>query len=150
MTTTSSAGGAAPFVPSMNAAVVRYQVRDVSRSVEFYTRLLGFQLTQQFGPTIAIVSRGDLHLILSGPSASGSRSMIDGREQQPGGWNRIVLYVVDLESTIATLKAAGPASPRFLNEIEVGPGGSQILLEDADGNPVELHEPPKRENHPHH
>jgi hypothetical protein len=71
--------------------------------------------------------------------------MPDGSDQQSGGWNRIVLYVADLESAIATLKTAGAASPRFRNDIEVGPGGSQILLEDPDGNPIELHEPPKRE-----
>jgi glyoxylase I family protein len=122
------------------AAVVRYQVRDVDRAVAFYTQLLGFQLAQRPGPVLAILSRGDLHLILSGPGASGSRPMPDGREQEPGGWNRIVLYVDDLDSTIAALRAAGSC---FRNQIEAGPGGKQIQIDDPDANPIELHEAPR-------
>ena len=128
------------FSPTIHAAVVRYQVRDVDRSVRFYTKNLGFQLTQRSGPVIAIVSRGDLHLLLSGTDSSGARPMPDGRQQAPGGWNRIVLYVDSIDSTIAALKGAGV---NFRNAIEVGPGGKQVLVEDPDQNPVELHEAPE-------
>ena len=117
---------------------VRYQVKDVSRSVDFYTKQLGFKLDQQNLPAFAQVSIGNLQLILSGPGASGSRPMPDGRKQEPGGWNRIVLHVSDLPARIEVLKKAGL---RFRNEMEVGPGGKQILLEDPDGNPIELFEP---------
>ena len=126
------------FSPSPTTAIVRYQSRDVSRSVAFYTRHLGFRLTRRAGP-IAIVTRGDLHLLLSGPESSGSRPMPDDRQQEPGGWNRIVLYVEDLDSAVAALTGAGA---RFRNEIESGPGGRQILVDDPDGNPIELHEAP--------
>ena len=126
------------FAPGTTAAVVRYQVQDVERSIAFYTRHLGFQLTQRSGP-IAVVSRGELHLLLSGPASSGSRPMPDGRRQGPGGWNRIVLYVDRLDATLAALKAAGT---RLRNEVESGPGGKQVQVEDPDGNPVELHEAP--------
>ena len=122
------------------AAVVRYQVKDVERSLAFYTRHLGFRVKMQAGPTIAILSRGDLNLILGGPESSGARPMPDGREQTPGGWNRIVLYVEDLDSTIASLEQAGS---RFRNEVESGPGGKQIQVDDPDGNPIELHEAPR-------
>jgi glyoxylase I family protein len=128
------------FSPSTTAAVVRYQVQDVERSVAFYTQRLGFQVTQRSGP-VAILSRGDLHLLFSGPASSGSRPMPDGGRQEPGGWNRVVLYVESLDSTIAALTGAGA---RFRNEVEAGPGGKQILLEDPDGNPVELHEGPAK------
>jgi len=127
------------FTPGDTAAVVRYQVQDVQRSIAFYTGQLGFHLTQRAGAVFATVSRGDLHLLLSGPASSGSRPMPDGRRQGPGGWNRIVLYVGSLDATVAALKAAGT---RLRNEIESGPGGKQIQLEDPDGNPVELHEAP--------
>jgi glyoxylase I family protein len=129
------------FTPNTKAAVVRYQVRDVDRSIVFYTQQLGFQLTQRSGAVFATISRGDLHLLLSGPESSGSRPMPDGRRQESGGWNRIVLYVDNLDSTLTTLKAAGT---HFRNEVEVGPGGKQIQVEDPDGNPVELHEGPRQ------
>jgi catechol 2,3-dioxygenase-like lactoylglutathione lyase family enzyme len=128
------------FSPSSSAAVVRYQVRDVDRALAFYTRHLGFRVAQKSGP-IAIASRGDLHLLMSGPEASGSRPMPDGRRQEPGGWNRVVLYVADLDSTISELTAA---EARFCNQVEEGPGGKQILVEDPDGNVVELHEAPQK------
>ena len=131
----------ASFSADASTAVVRYQVRDVDRAVAFYTQHLGFDPTQRPGPVLAIISRGDLHLILSGPGASGSRPMPDGRRQEPGGWNRIVVYVENLDSTLAGLKAAGA---RFRNEIEVGPGGKQVQIDDPDGNPIELHEAPKK------
>jgi glyoxylase I family protein len=120
---------------------VRYQVKDVSRSAEFYTRQLGFTLDHQHLPAFAQVSSGQLKLFLSGPGASGSRPMPDGDDQQPGGWNRIVLEVADLPARIESLKTAGL---NFRNEMEVGPGGRQILLLDPDGNPIELFEPARR------
>ena len=117
---------------------VRYQVKDVRRSVGFYTQKLGFKLDHKKLPAFAQVSSGNLKLILSGPGASGSRPMPDGRAQEPGGWNRVVLQIADLPSRIETLKNAGL---HFRNRMEVGPGGKQILLEDPDGNPIELFEP---------
>jgi len=130
----------ATFSVDTKSAVVRYQVRDVDRAVEFYTERLGFDLVHRPAPVLAIVARGQLHLLLSGPAASGGRAMPDGRQQEPGGWNRIVLYVDNLEATIAGLKSA---SARFRNDVEVGPGGKQVQIEDPDGNPIELHEAPK-------
>ena len=117
---------------------VRYQVKDVSRAIAFYTQKLGFKLDHQHLPAFGQVSVGDLKLILSGPGASGSRPMPDGRQQSPGGWTRAILHVTDLPARIASLKKAGV---HFRNEMEVGPGGKQIQLEDPDGNPVELFEP---------
>ncbi len=120
---------------------VRYQVKDVSRSVEFYTKRLGFNLGHQQLPAFASVSIENLTMLLSGPGASGSRPMPDGRQQEPGGWNRVVLQVADLPARIETLKKAGL---RFRNEMEVGPGGRQIQLLDPDGNAIELFEPAQR------
>ena len=117
---------------------VRYQVRDVSRSVQFYTEQLGFKLDQQALPAFAQVSVENLKLILSGPGASGSRAMPDGHHQEPGGWNRVILQVTDLPATIEALKRAGLT---FRNQMEGGPGGKQIQLEDPDGNPIELFQP---------
>jgi len=117
---------------------VRYQVKDVQRSVAFYTEQLGFNLDQEKMPAFAQVSISGLKLILSGPGASGSRKMPDGRQQEPGGWNRVLLRVNDLPTQIEAMKKAGF---RFRNEMEVGPGGKQIQIEDPDGNPIELFEP---------
>ena len=117
---------------------VRYQVKDVERSIAFYTQHLGFKLEHQAGSAFASVSNGELTLLLSGPGSSGSRAMPDGSRQQPGGWNRIVLRVDDLPSLMAAMKNAGL---HFRNEIETGPAGRQIQLEDPDGNAVELFEP---------
>ena len=117
---------------------VRYQVKDVARAIEFYTQTLGFHLDQEKLPAFAQVSIGDLKLILSGPGASGSRPMPDGQAQAPGGWNRVVLQVADLPSRIETLEKSGV---EFRNRMETGPGGRQILLDDPDGNPIELFEP---------
>lgn len=107
---------------------VRYQVKDVQRSIAFYTHTLGFNLDQQNLPAFGQVSIGNLKLILSGPGASGSRPMPDGRQQEPGGWNRIVLLVQDLPARIADLKNL---RVHFRNEMEVGPGGRQIQVEMA-------------------
>lgn len=120
-------------------AVVRYQVDDVSRAITFYVERLGFRLEHRAGDVFAEVSHGVLRLLLSGPGSSGSRPLPDGRRQEPGGDNRIVLYVDRLAPRVETLRQAGV---RFRNEVERGPGGLQIQLEDADGNPIELHEPP--------
>jgi len=120
---------------------VRYQVKDVARAVAFYTQQLGFKLDQQNLPAFAQVSIGNLKLVLSGPGASGSRPMPDGRSQEPGGWNRLMLQVTNLPDRIEALKSAGL---HFRNKMEVGPGGKQIQLEDPDGNPIELFEPAGR------
>jgi glyoxylase I family protein len=126
----------------MSAAVfsmygVRYQVTDVARAATFYREHLGFQLVVQHPPAFASVSLGSFVLLLSGPGASGSRPMPGGQSQQPGGWNRLVLRVTDLAGHIEALKKVGV---NFRNQIEAGPGGRQIQIEDPDGNPVELFE----------
>jgi glyoxylase I family protein len=113
-------------------------VKDVARAREFYTQHLGFNLEHQHLPAFASVSLGDAQILLSGPEASGSRPMPDGQRQEPGGWNRVVLKVSDLTACIAALEKAGV---RFRNEMETGPGGRQIQIEDPDGNPIELFEP---------
>lgn len=117
---------------------IRYQTRDVQAAVEFYTRHLGFKLEHQHPPEFAVVSLGNVNLLLSGPGASGSRPMPDGRRQEPGGWNRIVLQVQDVERASNALTQAGV---RLRGRMEAGPGGRQIQLEDPDGNPIELFEP---------
>jgi glyoxylase I family protein len=127
---------AASFIRGFHG--VRYQVADVSRSVAFYTERLGFKLEHQKLPAFANVSLEHGEILLSGPDASGSRPMPDGRRQEPGGWTRVVLRVADLPACIESLRRAGV---RFRNEMEVGPGGRQIQVEDPDGNPVELFEP---------
>jgi glyoxylase I family protein len=118
---------------------VRYQVKDIARSIAFYTEQLGFQLEQRSGTAFASVLRGNLRLILGGPGSSGSRPMPDGQTQEPGGWNRILIYVTDLAARIRELEGAGVS---FRNSVEAGPGGSQILIADPDGNLIELHQPP--------
>jgi glyoxylase I family protein len=130
---------AGPWRPaSTDDAVVRYLIADLDRGIEFYTSRLGFELEQRAGP-VAIVSRGALHLILSAPESSGAKPLADGQSQQPGGWNRIVLYVDDLEAEVDRLRSAGVT---FRNDIKVGPGGKQIQITDPDGNSIELHEAP--------
>lgn len=117
---------------------VRYQVRDVERSIAFYTQHLGFKLEHQAGSAFASVSNGPLTVLLSGPGSSGSRPMPDGGTQAPGGWNRIVLKVNGLTSVVDEMKKA---KLHFRNQIESGPAGKQIQLEDPDGNAIELFEP---------
>ena len=136
MSTSSTAGSPPEFIQGVHG--VRYQVRDVARSVAFYTRHLGFTLEHQHLPAFASVSLQNVQMLLSGPGASGSRPMPDGRRQEPGGWNRVVLHVTDLPACIQSLKRAGV---HFRNEIELGPGGKQIQVEDPDGNPIEFVEP---------
>lgn len=117
---------------------VRYQVTDVARAATFYTDHLGFRLEHQQLPAFASVSLGDFKLLLSGPGASGSRSLPGGESQQPGGWNRVVLRVANLPTQIDALKNAGV---KLRNQMEAGPAGRQIQVEDPDGNPIELFEP---------
>ena len=124
------------FVKSIHGT--RYQVRDVARAVAFYTERLGFMLEHQQLPAFASVSLGGSQILLSGPGASGSRPMPNGQSQEPGGWNRVVLRVADLPGLIAALEREGL---RIRNQMETGPGGRQIQIEDPDGNPIELFEP---------
>ncbi len=118
-------------------ARVRYMVSDAGAAAAFYTEHFGFVIELQV-PAISIVSRGDLTLLLSGPKSSGRRSMPDGRVTEPGGWNRILIDVDDLDAEVERLAQAGV---EFRNEIVSGPGGRQILADDLDGNPIELFEP---------
>src|SRR5262249_27541919 len=145
-TTSATPGGAATTANEQHGFIlgwwgIRYQVKEVSRSIAFYTRQLGFHLDRENLPQFAQVSLGNLKLILSGPGASGSRLLPDGRQQEPGGWNRVVLQVADLSAHLDALKKAGF---NFRNQLEVGPGGKQIQLDDPDGNPIELFEPAAR------
>jgi len=122
----------------MGTVSVRYMIDDVSVAIAFYTTHLGFSLEQDASPAFASVSRDGVRLLLSGETSSGRRPMPDGRRPAPGGWNRIQLQVSDLASEVDRLRAAGL---QFRNDIVTGPGGSQILLDDPSGNPVELFEP---------
>jgi catechol 2,3-dioxygenase-like lactoylglutathione lyase family enzyme len=117
---------------------VRYMVEDVDKSIEFYTKYLGFKLGTNSAPAFADVTRKNLRLLLSGEKSSAGRPMPDGTMPGPGGWNRIELVVDDLPSEVAKLKAQGLD---FRNDIVTGPGGSQILLIDPSGNFIELFEP---------
>ena len=136
MSSSSTGGSASRFITAIHG--IRYQVRDVARSVAFYTERLGFSLEHQHLPAFASVSLQNVQILLSGPGASGSRPMPDGRQQEPGGWNRVVLRVADLPACVESLKSAGV---RLRNQMELGPGGKQIQVEDPDGNPIELFEP---------
>ncbi|MBL6853998.1 MAG: VOC family protein [Alphaproteobacteria bacterium] len=117
---------------------VRYIVDDVPKALEFYTRLLGFEVLTNFGTAFADVARGRLRLLLSGPQSSAARPMPDGAKPVPGGWNRIHLIVDDIEAEVARLRAAGAP---FRNDILSGPGGKQVLIQDPSGNMVELFQP---------
>jgi catechol 2,3-dioxygenase-like lactoylglutathione lyase family enzyme len=117
---------------------VRYMVHDVDAAVEFYTKHFGFTVRTHAAPAFADVLRGNLRLLLSGPSSSAGRPMPDGAKPGPGGWNRVEFVVNDIEAEVERLRAEGVA---FRNDIVTGPGGKQILLEDPSGNPVELFHP---------
>jgi predicted enzyme related to lactoylglutathione lyase len=117
---------------------VRYMVNDVDEAIGFYTRHFGFQLGQNASPAFAEVIRGRLRLLLAGPKSSAGRPMPDGRQPQPGGWNRIHFIVDDIAAEAGRLREAGIS---FRNEIITGPGGRQILLDDPSGNPIELFQP---------
>jgi catechol 2,3-dioxygenase-like lactoylglutathione lyase family enzyme len=128
----------------MATVSVRYIVDDVDAAIEFYCGLLGFQEVMRPAPPFAMLSRGDLRLLLSAPGGGpgGGAAMPDGTLPAPGGWNRFQVEVADLESLVAQLRGAGA---HFRNEIVTGVGGKQILVEDPSGNPVELFEPTRPE-----
>ncbi len=120
---------------------VRYMVDDVAAAVDFYTTHFGFEPLTNAAPAFAAVSRGHLRLLLAGPESSAGRPMPDGRQPEPGGWNRLHFVVENLAAEVARLREAGVS---FRNDIVVGPGGSQIVLDDPAGNPVELFQPAGR------
>lgn len=124
----------------MATVQVRYIVHDVDAAIPFYTKQLGFRLDMHPASPFAMLSRGDLRLVLSAPnpSAGGGQPMPDGRTQEPGGWNRFAIEVDDLAATVKGLRKAGA---HFRNNIVTGVGGKQIIVEDPSGNPVELFEP---------
>ena len=122
-------------------ANVRYMVNDVDSAVAFYTTHFGFKLLSNAAPAFADVTRGELRLLLSGPTSSAGRPMPDGRLPSPGGWNRVQLIVDDIEAEVERLRAAGL---RFRNNVITGPGGSQILIDDPSGNAIELFQPARR------
>ncbi|MDV8149007.1 VOC family protein [Arthrobacter sp. B10-11] len=124
---------------------VRYMVDDVEAAVDFYTKHLGFTLRMSAAPAFADVARGNLRLLLSGPTSSAGRPMPDGEVPSPGGWNRIHLIVGDIAAEVDRLHAAGVT---FRNDIVKGPGGQQILLTDPAGNVVELFQPAGEESRP--
>jgi len=117
---------------------IRYMVDDVEQAVGFYTHLFGFELLSSAAPAFADVRRGGLRLLLSGPKSSAGRPMPDGRQPGPGGWNRIHFVVDDIQGEVERLREAGVA---FRNDVIRGPGGSQIVLDDPSGNPIELFQP---------
>jgi catechol 2,3-dioxygenase-like lactoylglutathione lyase family enzyme len=121
-----------------NTVSVRYMVDDVQTAVDFYTTHMGFVPGAVISPAFAEVRRGNLRLLLSGPKSSAGRPMPDGRVPVAGGWNRLHFIVDDIQSEVARLRGAGLT---FRNDIVVGPGGSQILIDDPAGNPVELFQP---------
>jgi catechol 2,3-dioxygenase-like lactoylglutathione lyase family enzyme len=127
----------------MASVQVRYIVRDVDAAIEFYTTQLGFHLDMHPAPPFAMLSLGELRLVLSAPNprAGGGQAMPDGTIPQPGGWNRFAIQVNDIEAMVTRLRAAGV---HFRNDIVNGVGGRQILLDDPSGNPVELFEPAAR------
>lgn len=124
----------------MTEVRVRYMINQLDPAVEFYTKYLGFHVKQQNKPNFAMLSRGNLELVLSTPFGPGgaAKPMPDGRKAEPGGWNRIIINVDDLPAEVARLRKA---QLHFRNDIVSGPGGSEILLDDPSGNPVELFQP---------
>jgi|SRR5919112_1142757 catechol 2,3-dioxygenase-like lactoylglutathione lyase family enzyme len=124
----------------MATVQVRYIVHDVDQAIDFYTTHLGFKLEMHPAPPFAMLSRGDLRLVLSAPNpvGGGGQSMPDGTKPEPGGWNRFAIEVHDLEARVQALRASGV---HFRNEVVHGVGGKQIIVEDPSGNPVELFEP---------
>lgn len=117
---------------------VRYMVRDTKEAIAFYTTHLGFRLISDQSPAFADVERGDLRLLLAGPTSSAGRPMPDGRQPEPGGWSRFQIIVDDIEAEVARLREARVT---FRNDIVRGPGGAQVLIDDPSGNPIELFKP---------
>ena len=117
---------------------IRYMVDDVEQAVDFYTTHFGFEPGHNAAPAFAEVSKGNLRLLLAGPTSSAGRPMPDGRQPEPGGWNRIHFVVEDIDAEVERLRAAGVG---FRNDIVSGPGGRQILVDDPSGNPIEIFEP---------
>ena len=128
-------------MPNDEVVSVRYMVDDVDAAIEFYSKLLGFEILTSAAPAFADVKRGNLRLLLSGPASSAGRPMPDGRTPGPGGWNRIHFIVDDIDAEVSRLRDAGAS---FRNDIVSGPGGKQILLEDPSNNVVELFQPAAR------
>jgi catechol 2,3-dioxygenase-like lactoylglutathione lyase family enzyme len=128
-------------VPNDEIVNVRYMVDDVDESIVFYTKLLGFELLTSASPAFADVKRGNLRLLLAGPTSSAGRPMSDGTKPAPGGWNRIHFIVDDLDREVTRLRDAGAT---FRNDVVEGPGGKQILLQDPSGNVVEFFQPANR------
>jgi len=128
-------------MPDEDTVNVRYMVDDVDEAIAFYTELLGFELLTSASPAFADVRRGNLRLLLAGPTSSAGRPMPDGTKPEPGGWNRIHFIVDDLDTEVARLRDVGA---KFRNDVVVGPGGKQILLEDPSDNVVELFQPAGR------
>ena len=125
----------------MSTISIRYMIDDVPAAMAFYTTHLGFVIEQDASPAFASVTRDGVRLLLSGKTSSGRRAMPDGREPVPGGWNRIHIQVEDLAAEVSRLRGAGL---KFRNDIITGPGGSQIILDDPSGNPIELFQPNKK------
>jgi catechol 2,3-dioxygenase-like lactoylglutathione lyase family enzyme len=123
----------------MSEVGVRYMIDDVPVAVKFYTTVLGFTLELDASPAFAAVARDGVRLLLSGEGSSGKRALADGRQQVPGGWNRIHLQVGDLETEVARLRGVGV--PFRTKDIVTGPGGAQVIIEDPSGNPIELFQP---------
>jgi catechol 2,3-dioxygenase-like lactoylglutathione lyase family enzyme len=128
-----------PEYTAMSRVSVRYIVDDVPAAIQFYTTLLDFTLEHDASPAFASVVRDGVRLLLSGDGSSGKRALPDGRQQTPGGWNRIHLELGDLSADVARLRRAGVSFRT--NDVVSGPGGSQIILDDPSGNPVELFQP---------
>jgi catechol 2,3-dioxygenase-like lactoylglutathione lyase family enzyme len=125
----------------MATVQVRYIVHDVDAAIEFYTQHLGFQKVMRPGPTFAMLTRGDLRLVLSvpgRPNTGGGSTLPDGRKPEPGGWNRFTVEVADVAATVQQLRSAGV---HFRSDVIMGTGGKQALVEDPSGNPIELFEP---------
>src|SRR5215208_5770144 len=125
-------------MPDIDLVSVRYMVDDVEESIDFYASHFGFTVRSSAAPAFADVVRGNLRLLLSGPTSSAGRPMPDGRQPEPGGWNRIHFVVDDIDAEVERLRSAGVS---FRNDIVSGPGGKQILVDDPSGNPIELFQP---------